>query len=162
MNILFVCTANISRSFFAEMLFKHEAKLNKLDHIGISSGGTHAFPGNPPDQKMVDYLLEIGVPVEPHTAIEVTKGRVEWADLILVMEKQHKETLEDEWPGAEEKIELLGKYLSDGQIIDDIIDPYGRSQYHYRLTWSQITMAIENLVKKLLQDKNAQNKNHSC
>jgi protein-tyrosine-phosphatase len=33
---------------------------------------------------------------------------------------------------------------------DEIIDPFGKSKYHYRLAEAQITVAIENLVEKLI------------
>jgi protein-tyrosine phosphatase len=161
MNILFVCTANISRSFFAEMLFKSEAKLNNLDHIAVSSAGTHAHEGTPPDPEMIQYLSEMDVPIESHQAKRVSKDLVDWADRILVMEKDHAEIIERQWPEAKKKLDLFGKYISDDYLVDDIIDPYGRSMFHYRLARSQISMAIRNLLKEYLPHKNAQNKDHS-
>jgi protein-tyrosine-phosphatase len=161
MNILFVCTANISRSYFAEMLFRNEAKQNALDYIAISSAGTHAHDGNPPDPKMVDYLAEMGVLVKAHKAKCITKDLLDWADHIFVMEKAHLEIIERQFPEVKDKIDLLGRYMSDDQLVDDIIDPYGRSLFHYRLAHSQISMAIRNLIKKFLIDQNAQDKNHS-
>ncbi len=143
------------------MLLLNAVKLNALDNISISSAGTHAYNGNPPDPKMVDYLSEIGVPIEMHEARKITKDIVDWADRILVMEKYHAEIIESHWPEAKSKIDRLGQYISNDQWVDDIIDPYGRSLFHYRLAWSQITMAIKNIVKKILSDQNAQNQIHS-
>ena len=108
MNILFVCTANISRSFFAEMLFKSEAKLNNLDHIAVSSAGTHAHEGTPPDPEMIQYLSEMDVPIESHQAKRVSKDLVDWADRILVMEKDHAEIIERQWPEAKKSWISLG------------------------------------------------------
>ncbi len=150
MNILFVCSGNVSRSYLAEMLLRHEIKLQGLSNTSVSSAGLFAYPGSRPDPKMVEYLQNKGIAAEGHEARQITKGDVDWADLILVMEKGHREMIEDRWPEAEGKVELLGRYGSDDPIAADIMDPFGMSSYHYRLSQAQITFAIESLVKKVL------------
>jgi protein-tyrosine-phosphatase len=65
------------------------------------------------------------------------------------MEKEHDRMIEATWPDVKEKVELLGSFASGVQVADDVIDPYGRSRYHYRLAQSQITLAIQSLVKSL-------------
>jgi len=165
MNILFVCSGNISRSFLAKMLAQSEIELLKLKNISISSAGLFVYPGHPPDPKMVDYLSKIGITTKKHEPRQMTKEDADRANLILVMEKEHASTIGRLWPEAEEKVELLGEYISEDQVGDDIVDPYGRSPYHYRLAQSQITLAVKSLTKKLAleQTKNhhAQNQGHS-
>ena len=153
MNILFVCTGNISRSFLAEMLLKNEIESLELDNISTSSAGMFAYPGNPPDSEMVEYLTKMGIPIKDHESRQIAKEDVEWADNILVMEKEHTRMIEELWPEAEAKVELLGNYISDGQDADDIVDPFGRTPYHYRLAQSQITLAVRSLVKNLLASR---------
>ena len=155
MNILFVCSANISRSFLAEMLLKHEMETLKLDKISVRSAGIHAIPGNAPDLQMVDYLTKKGIPAEEHESKQITEQDVDWADLIFVMEKDHQSIIEGMWPQSKEKVELLGKFVSGGSVTDDIVDPYHRSPYHYRLAQSQITMSVQSLVKQVILDQNA-------
>ena len=153
MNILFVCTGNISRSFLAERLLKHEIGLHKLDNITVSSAGLFAFPGNPADPVMVDYLSKSGVSTESHESRQITAEDVEWADLILVMERNHVRELERLWPTSREKIELLGTFVSEGHDADDIVDPFGKSIYYYRIAQSQITLAVRSLVIRVLLDQ---------
>ena len=153
MNILFVCTGNISRSFLAEMLLKNEIESLELDNISTSSAGMFAYPGNPPDSEMVEYLTKMGIPIKDHESRQIAKEDVEWADNILVMEKEHTRMIEKLWPEAEAKVELLGNYISDGQDADDIVDPFGRTPYHYRLAQSQITLAVRSLVKNFLPSR---------
>lgn len=153
MNILFVCTGNISRSFLAEMLLKNEIESLELDNISTSSAGTFAYPGNPPDSEMVEYLTKMGIPIKDHESRQIAKEDVEWADNILVMEKEHTRMIEKLWPEAEAKVELLGNYISDGRDADDIVDPFGRTPYHYRLAQSQITLAVRSLVKNFLPSR---------
>lgn len=147
------------------MLLKNEIRIHKLEGISIASAGTSAFPGNPADPKMVDYLLKMGVPFESHESKQLSKEDVDQADLILVMEKTHVKMIEQLWPEARDKMELLGKYISEDHIEDDVVDPYGGSSYHYRLAQSQITLAVRSLIKRLLsrdiRGQDAQNQIHS-
>ena len=158
MNILFVCTGNISRSFLAEVLLKRELRSLGAERVDVSSAGLYAYPGNPPDPQMVDYLAKAGIAYEPHEARGMTDQDVEWANRILVMEKDHAWAIEKAWPEAKEKIELLGKYISGDRAEDDVIDPYGKSTYHYRLAQSQISLAVQNLARWIIH--NAQNQDH--
>ena len=95
----------------------------------------------------------MGIPAEGHEARQLTEEEVGWADLIMVMEKTQAKRIQDQWPHAQDKVELLGKYASPEQRPDDIIDPYGNSPYHYRLAQAQITMAVKSLAKKLASEK---------
>lgn len=150
MNILFVCTANISRSFLAQHLLEHELRSHEIYDISVSSAGINANPGATPDPKMVDHLLEKGIRSKGHKARRITKEDVDWADRILVMEKRHAEELEDTWPEAKAKVGFLGRFASGGLIDDDVIDPFGKSPYHYRVAEAQISLATEALLKDLM------------
>jgi protein-tyrosine-phosphatase len=153
MNILFVCSGNVSRSFLAEALLRHEVELQGLENISISSAGLYGFPGSPPDPKMVEYLHTMGISVKEHAARQITKEDVEWADLILVMERDHVERIGGLWPELKGKVKLLGIFISDDRIVDEIIDPFGRFSYHYRLAQAQISYAIKSLVEKILAEQ---------
>jgi protein arginine phosphatase len=153
MNILFVCTGNVSRSYLAEMLFKHEISRNRLHGIHTASAGILDYTGIPADPVMVNYLTEMNIPSGDHLSRTISLEDVEWADRILVMENRHREFIKDRWPNAVNKMERLGRYLSPEQPEDDIIDPYGKSPQHYRVVQSQIAQAVESLFKKLFQDR---------
>ena len=153
MNILFVCTGNVSRSFLAEMLLKESIRKSGLENISVSSAGVHALSGNQGDPKIIEYLSDMEIPFENHESKQLTEGELEWADLVIVMEKYHLETIINQWPESKDKIELLGAYINSGPVTDDIIDPYGRSSYHYRVMQSQISLAMESLIKKLTSEQ---------
>ena len=65
------------------------------------------------------------------------------------MERDHKEMIEEQWPHAMGRVELLSRFTlgSSDYIGDDIADPFGRSPYHYRLAQASITMAVRTFVK---------------
>ena len=86
---------------------------------------------------------------------DTVKEHVKWADHILVMEKNHRSFIEEQWPEYKEKVELIGKYISPDMAEDDVIDPYGGSPYHYRLAQSQISLAVKSLLHKLRAEQNA-------
>ncbi len=138
----------------AETLLRNEIEILKDDSISVASAGLYAYPGSPPDRRMIKYLLKMGITAKNHEARQITKQDVDWADLILVMEKEHKTALKELWPDVGVKLKRLGRYISEDQKTDDIIDPFGRSPYHYRLAQSQITLAIKNFVKSIITEQN--------
>jgi len=153
MNILFVCTGNISRSFLARALLLNEINVNQTEGITVSSAGTGAYPGTPADPEMIRFLREKKIPEVEHSSRMISEKDVDWADLVLVMEQHHLNYIVRYWPESEHKIEMLGKYIAIDQPDDEIIDPYGRSPYHYRLVQSQIGLAVSKLFKALLKKK---------
>ena len=155
MNILFVCTGNVSRSYLASMLLKHEAGKRGLENIEIESAGISAALGGSGDPKMVEYLSEIEVPAADHKPRQIQEEQVKWADTIFVMEKRQRSFIEEKWPEEKEKVELLGKYISPDMAEDDVVDPYGGASYHYRLAQSQISLAIKSLINKFATGQNA-------
>jgi predicted protein tyrosine phosphatase len=70
-KILFVCSRNRRRSLTAETIFKGEPAWD------VRSAGTEAS-----------------------ARIKVTAGHLGWADVIVVMEKRHKERLRQKYPEA--------------------------------------------------------------
>jgi protein-tyrosine phosphatase len=149
MNILFVCTGNVSRSYLAEILLNHELSQNQLHGIQVASAGILEYSGMPADPIMVNYLNGLNIPSGNHLSRTITKEHVEWSDLIFVMENRHREFIQAHWPDEVSKVERLGKYISPDQPEDDIIDPYGKSTAHYRVVQAQIRDAIESIFKKL-------------
>lgn len=150
MNILFVCSGNVSRSFLAEMLLREEILQRGIENHFVRSAGLLSYPDSPPDPRMVEFLVEQEIPVGEHSARQIAKKDVDWADLILVMQREHAEMIRQEWPEAEERLGLLGKYLTPAGTEEDIADPYGGSSYHYRVVQSQIVMAVRSLAERLL------------
>ena len=134
------------------MLLKDGLRKHALENISVSSAGLYAYPGSPADPIIIEYLSDLEIPVENHQSAQLTEKEVERADLILVMEKHHMESIVSQWPESKDKIELLGAYIQSGPFADDIIDPYGRSAYHYRIVQSQISLAVEALVNKLASE----------
>ena len=124
-----------------------------MDGIFVASAGVMAMSGSPADPKMVQYLESLGISPGEHASRPLDEANMEWADLVLVMEKNHYQRIQGLFPDAMHKVEMLGKYVSMDSSEDDIVDPFGRSSYHYRLSQSQIRMAMEGVLKKIQLDR---------
>lgn len=84
MNILFVCSRNNWRSRTAETMLKDNQKHN------VKSAGT-----------------------ENEARIKVTEKLINWADLIFVMEKRHKERLMQKFGTLLDDKEMVTLYIKD-------------------------------------------------
>ncbi|MBW2017769.1 MAG: low molecular weight protein arginine phosphatase [Deltaproteobacteria bacterium] len=149
MNILFVCTGNVSRSFLAERLLRRELESRGMEGFFVASAGLDTRPGIPGDPVMIEYLREKDIEAGDHEARLINEKDVRWADLILVMETVHLQMIESRWPWAAGKTKLFLEYAVLGPKGDEIIDPFGKTQYHYRLAQAQIEKAVRLLAEKL-------------
>lgn len=148
LKILFVCTANVSRSYLAERLLKYRLEKEGLNHIEVSSRGIYAFPGSSPDPVMVRYLKDNDFPPGEHKSKQLKEEDIKEADIICVMEKGQKGILEALFPESKGRVRLLSSFIRYVDN-DDIVDPVGRSPYHYRLTQAQISMAVDGMIQFL-------------
>lgn len=90
MNVLFVCSRNEWRSRTAETIFKKSQKHN------VKSAGT-----------------------EDVARIRVSEKLIEWADLIFVMEKKHKERLRDKFQSLIDGKEIITLDIRDEYLYLD-------------------------------------------
>jgi protein-tyrosine phosphatase len=150
LKILFVCNANIVRSFMAERVLKSLLKRCGVHDADVSSAGLMDMQGAPADMTARQILQEHGIDAEDHRSRVLTETMVEEADLIVTMEKRQLQKVGDQYPLYVGKLHLLKSYLP-GQGIEgtetDIRDPYRCSLFHYRLCFAEISMAIGELVK---------------
>ncbi len=150
MNLIFVCNANIVRSFMAERVLKHLLKSRGMRDIEVSSAGLLDMHGAPADETARKILQEHGITDEGHQSRLLTETIIGEANLIVTMEKKQLQNIGDQYPHAIKKLRLLKSYLPDpgyGETDGDVKDPYGRSIFHYRLCYAEISLAMEELIK---------------
>jgi predicted protein tyrosine phosphatase len=104
MNLLFVCSRNQWRSPTAEEIYKNQQGIN------VRSAGT-----------------------EPSARVRLTAKTIQWADVIFVMEKKHKQRIIENFETeAESKsiivLDILDEYpFMDAELIEEIktkVDSY--------------------------------------
>lgn len=136
----------------AERILKKGLKQHNCNGVEVYSAGLHDMMGAQGDPKAVEILIKKGFDGHSHRAKSVTRDMIDEADMIIVMEKKHHKTIADNYPDVEDKVYLLKSFSEEFKGADqDIKDPSGLSDYHYRLCFAEIYMSITALMEVLLK-----------
>ena len=126
-SILFVCTANRFRSPIASLYFAREVVRHGDDKLfRISSAGTWTMPDQPVTSEALTLAKKYELNLSLHKSRPVTKRILSSADLILVMETGHLESLTHEFPAIGDRVYLLSE--AAGKAPFDIPDPYNSDE----------------------------------
>ncbi|MHB8086961.1 MAG: arsenate reductase/protein-tyrosine-phosphatase family protein [Anaerolineaceae bacterium] len=151
--ILFICTANQFRSPIAAASFAQVLSSSRNpDTWKIASAGTWTTSGLPAHPKAVIAASTIGLDITNHQTQEVNSEFINEFDLIVVMENNHKESLELEFPQTLGKIVILGQIANvpDGEIPDPAKDAFTNSDEVAELINTSIKQTFSKLVQLTL------------
>lgn len=123
-RVLFVCHGNICRSTLAQCVFAHKVKeLGLEDKFLIDSFATSREEiGNPPHRGTVSKLREVGIPLIPHRAKQITFEDYKEADYVIGMDKWNIRNLHNMLKNDPDN--KVYKLLSFAGIDRDIADPW--------------------------------------
>ncbi len=127
-HVLFVCSGNTCRSPMAEGIFR---TLIERKYYEVKSAGTIAMGGLPAAHYAKQVVKEYGGSIHHHQTTSLEKELVDWADLILVMEYKHYETVLEVSRDAVVKTFLLREYKHKTKY-NEVPDPVGRDLAAYR------------------------------
>lgn len=109
-----MCTANICRSAYTELLTRHV--LGGETSVEVGSAGTHGYPDRPLDPPMAAQLRARGVDPDGFRSRRLTAEMVTAADLVLTAEAAHRERI------LEDQVEVFRRVLTLGQLARALDD----------------------------------------
>jgi protein-tyrosine-phosphatase len=140
-RLLIVCYGNIYRSPFVEAFIRQSV------HTGIQvrSAGFHAVADRPSPDRHVSMSRDFGVSLAGHRSRVIGKADLEWADVIVLMDRLNWARLRV--MGAEPgKLVWLGAFQK-GSV--EIPDPYGLGEDEARRVLERLNTASEALCLEL-------------
>lgn len=120
-GILFVCTGNMYRSPLAAAFFRARLEAGGIKNWVVDSAGTWTQPGQPMPPETIRAAARFGISVEGHITQLISADLLSRFDLVIVMERGHKEALDMEFPFASGKTNMLSQ-LAD-EMAYDVPDP---------------------------------------
>ena len=146
-KVLMVCHGNICRSPMAESVLTHLAKQQHLEHhFHISSAATSREEiGNPPHYGTVQKLRQVGIPVVPHRAVQMTKADYDQYDYLIGMDSANIRNMTRIAEGDPEgKIHKLLTFAGSGR---DVADPWYTGDFD--ATYRDVLVGCQGLLDYL-------------
>lgn len=168
-HVLYVCTGNICRSPFAELLSRRLVEDLPRRHVVrdwiFTSAGIAGWEGHPMDAVMAAELRARGGSPEGFTARRLTRTIAFEADVLLVMDQYQLDYIVEEWPQLARRTWLLshaGRVASEtegrdllptlrhrtapGLATDEVADPYRRGEQAAAATAARIELAVRPIL----------------
>lgn len=137
-SVLVVCYGNIYRSAFVEKLLKGADE--RL--LQVRSAGFHEVEMRPAPPRLVQISRRFGIDLSEHRSSIVTQEDLDWADLILLMDRKNWVRLRRAgadpkklvWLGAfvAGSIEIEDPYEMDDQRLEALLERLWRSTHELR------------------------------
>jgi protein-tyrosine phosphatase len=123
----------------AEGLFKIKVKDSDSNWM-IGSAGTWAVDGSSASAKTVDVLRSRGFDMHYHRSQAIDQFLMQSYQLILTMERGHKEAIQVEFPDQADNVYLLSEMIDQEYEIDD---PVGGTLEDYECTALEIEKILD-------------------
>ena len=146
-RVCFICHGNICRSTMAQSVFTHLARQSHLDScFEIDSAATSTEEiGNPPHRGTVNKLREVGIPLVPHRAKQITWADYNKFDYIIGMDTANIRNLNRVLRNDPE--DKIYKFLTFSGSGRDIADPWYTGNFDE--TYEDVLEGCEGFLKYL-------------
>ncbi len=106
-GVLYVCTANICRSAYAEVMTRLLAPTVPVASAGVAGWVNHGM-----DRPIATVAAERGADPAPFRSQRLQLPMVRDADLVLTAEVRHRTAILDDLPAARTKVFSLGQFAA--------------------------------------------------
>ncbi len=139
--VVFVCTANLSRSPMAEAMFRHEVQ--EWPEITVASCGTKSVPGFSPTPEALTVLQTHGYSTDGLVTHKISSAYVDRANYIFVMGDVHLKTILQRYPNARGKVYLARDFSPDeAERGLDVPDPHEKPLDAYLEVYAQLQVLV--------------------
>ena len=145
-KVLFICHGNICRSTMAQSVFAHMVKQKGLEDLfEIDSAATSREEiGNSPHHGTVRKLQQVGIPVVPHHARQMTKKDYEYYDYLIGMDTANIRNMNAIAGGDKDgKIYKMLSFAGSGR---DVADPWYTGDFD--ATYRDVVEGCEGFLKE--------------
>jgi protein arginine phosphatase len=139
--LLFVCSGNAGRSPAAQYLAQEYIDSDNLA-IEVQSRGTNVRDHSRPEIQLLTALPA----ARSHVPTALDEEAIEWADLILTMNRQHKQIVTAMVPGAVKKTYCLYEYAEG--TTRAVVDPGDYDQEVYEIFLEEMRRLVRLSVDK--------------
>ncbi len=168
-QVTFVCTGNICRSPMAEVVLRTLAAESSLadgsnlgDRLVVSSAGTTGWhAGEPIDPRARSVLVARGYVDHGHVARSFEPAWLETTDLVVCMDRGHRQTLAGLARGAagddrhEDRLVLLRSFDRDAGGAADVPDPYNGDEIDFETCLDMVETGCRGLATQLARSYDA-------
>jgi protein-tyrosine-phosphatase len=109
--------------------------------LSVRTAGLFHHPNAPVAAPAVDVMWEIGIDISNDYSKPVTDADLQWADIVVGLQRSHLEHLAEKYPSIVGKLRYLGC---------DIEDPYRSGLEIYRAVRDKLDRAFRAVAKELL------------
>ncbi len=131
----------------AEHLFRKLIADAGLTGVEVRSAGISPAMGLALPVEAVAALAAEDVFDVHHRPSGLDRETVEWADLILAMERFHSDVIVTRFPDAAKRTEILKIFAGTAMDRDGITDPYGGTDADYCAVMAEIKTALLAIIR---------------